>query len=567
MNNQPCIPAPSAPPDASSDWSYAVLGNCFQNIERLGQWIGGTEPVEAGTSPSGNFQAVAADSLGSGTNPPTIYVLIHGWAPGYSSVVQANGGNLLWWSPDAYIVVQNGDGTTTNTWTSNWAWSAVRVPLSPAFAVNTTGLLQSIKAYDSSAEILAYSWIDDSATPSGDLNLDEAYISEAFTHANGLRLADALLTAIDRSFWKSGGKLRLIGHSHGSKVGTVAAFALQQLQLNVQALTILDAPENEVETLEHNAANMLGFYLQQMIIADPTSEDGTGTFVDNYVSCFGVGYAGLDNVVEVVLDPATLYGNLPEDWANEHSYAAAWYGGSYAGSVSQDLSPLGFAMPPAPNNYQPAFGQYFPDYPWDSPTQQEQWTLQPGQSQSFGAYSYTAQAMTVRKGTTYGNMTVLENQGTGATESVSFGGLKSGQPAMYQGNYDASFDSDVYGIAMDIQWSSPQDGDYLVICSGTDEDGAQYVLFVMDGRSAASPLTISAVMNCDEWGVDGTANIYIFYVPASEKSSGKLTISNFQGVTVGGLDSALVSRRRAAVAQKAAQRPEDASGEILHSTS
>lgn len=538
MNNHSCIPAPSAPPNASSDWSYAVLGNCFQNIERLGQWIGGTEPVEAGASPSGNFQAVTADSLGNGTNPPTIYVLIHGWAPGYKSVVQAQGGNLLWWSSDAYIVVQN-----TNTWTSNWAWSAVSVPLSPTFAVNSTGLLQSIKAYDSSAEILAYSWLDDSATPSGDLNLDEVYISEAYTHANGLRLADALLTAINQSFWKSGGKLRLIGHSHGSKVATVAAFTLQQLQLSVEALTILDSPENEDDTLEYEAANMLGFYLQQMTIADPTSDDGTGTFVDNYVSCFGVGYAGLDNVVEVVLDPETLYGDLPEDWANDHSYAAAWYGGSYAGSISQKLSPLGFAMPPVPNNYQPAFGQNFPY--WDSPTQQEQWTLQPGQSESFGAYSYTAQAMTVRKGKTYGNMMVLENKGTGATESVSFGVLKSGQPAMYQGNYDSS-DSDVYGIAMDIQWSSPQDGDYLVVCSGTDEEGAQYVLFVMDGRSAASPLTVSAVMNCDEWGINGTANIYIFYVPASKKSSGKLTISNFQSVTVGGLDSDLVSKRSAA---------------------
>ncbi len=99
------------------------------------------------------------------------------------------------------------------------------MPLSPAFTVNSTGLLQSIKAFDSNAEILACSWIDDSATPSGDINLDEVYISEAYTHANGLRLADARLTAIDQSFWTSGGKLRLIGHSHGSKVATVAAIS------------------------------------------------------------------------------------------------------------------------------------------------------------------------------------------------------------------------------------------------------------------------------------------------------------------------------------------------------
>ena len=318
MSTTACTPAPPSPPNGPSDWTLTVQGNCFSNIQRLGRWTGGTTVVPSRTDPSRHFQSVAPGSLAGGANPPTIYVLAHGWAPGYRAAVNAQGGNLLWWGPNA---------SANCIWTSDWAWSPVSAPLTPPFTVNTTGVLQSIAAFDPNAVILAYSWIDDSATDSGDLNLDEVYGSEAYTHVNGIRLANALEQAIASSFWNApSGLLRIIGHSHGSKVATVAALTLQHRGRRVAHLTICDAPESEL-TLEANGSNLLGFYLEQMQIANPSCDCAGGAFVDNYASYFGVSYAGtpnLGNIVEVALDPSKLYDF--DDPGNRHSYAAAWYG-------------------------------------------------------------------------------------------------------------------------------------------------------------------------------------------------------------------------------------------------
>src|SRR6185295_13101695 len=151
-----------------------------------------------------------------------------------------------------------------------WAWSPVSGD-SPALPVNPTGVLQAIKAFDPRSTVLAYSWIDDSATDGSFEELDEVYQSEAYTQVNGIRLANALIRTLVAGFWTNpANKLHLIGHSHGSKVVTVAALTLQNLGLPLAQLTLLDATESE-GTLNANGANFLGFYLQQMTIADPTS--------------------------------------------------------------------------------------------------------------------------------------------------------------------------------------------------------------------------------------------------------------------------------------------------------
>jgi hypothetical protein len=113
----------------------------------------------------------------------------------------------------------------------------------------------------------------------------------------------------------------------------------------VAHLTILDAPESDF-TLENHAANLLGFYLEQMQIANPSYDCAAGAFVNNYASYFGVGYAGtpnLKNVVEVTLDPYELY--PLDDAGDKHSYAATWYGGAAAGTAAQGEPPLGLAWP------------------------------------------------------------------------------------------------------------------------------------------------------------------------------------------------------------------------------
>src|SRR5262249_44624047 len=138
MRNNPCTPAPPVPPDAPSDWADAVQGNCFTNIQRLGRWTGGTTGVSPGQDPSQYFQPVTPGSLGGGDSPPTIYVLAHGWAPGFRTAVENAGGDILWWGPNA---------SANGIWTSDWAWvpvNGITVPLS----VNQTGVLQSIAAFD-----------------------------------------------------------------------------------------------------------------------------------------------------------------------------------------------------------------------------------------------------------------------------------------------------------------------------------------------------------------------------------------------------------------------------------
>ena len=79
------------------------------------------------------------------------------------------------------------------------------------------------------AVVLAYSWLDGAAT-SGALDPTygiptQGYLSEAATELNGERLAAALEQLTGGSLK---GSLQLIGHSHGSKVATVAAVALEE---------------------------------------------------------------------------------------------------------------------------------------------------------------------------------------------------------------------------------------------------------------------------------------------------------------------------------------------------
>jgi hypothetical protein len=524
-------PAPPSPPNGPSDWAATVQGNCFSNIQRLGQWTGDTIVVPSGTDPSPYFEPVAPSSLGGGATPPTIYVLAHGWAPGYRAAVNAAGGNLLWW----------GSGASANgVWASEWAWSPVAAA-SVALQVNSTGLLQSIVALDPTAVVLAYSWIDDSATDSGDLNLDEVYRSEAYTHINGIRLANALEEAIAPSFWNAQtGLLRLIGHSHGSKVATVAARTLQQWGMRVAHLTILDAPETDL-TLEHNGSNLLGFHLEQMQIANPSYDCAAGAFVDNCASYFGVGYAGtsnLKNIVEVMLDPSKLY---PwDDAGDKHSYAAAWYGGAAAGAAAQNEPPLGLAWPPPPKTYLPALNQN-----WPTGTDEfNQWQLQAGAS-IRDTFSYSTQPLAVTTVNTQGNV-----QGDASTKLIF--GPNDGHYSIFQGSYQNSLTGDGYGIAIDILWTAPQAGDYLVVTMESPDERVQEVLLVIDGQSYPAGIT-SVAINSDVRDLIGPVDIYIYFLAAPDNSIGQVTFSNFRLVEVGSASGYLLARRLALAAERSAK--------------
>jgi hypothetical protein len=534
MSTQKCTPAPPPPNNGPSDWTDAVQGNCFSNIERLGLWIGKTKLVPSRTDPSKNFATVSPGSFGAGANPPAIYVVTHGWAPGYRSAVTNQGGDILWWGSNASV-----DGV----WASDWAWSPVSASLdSGQFPINATGMLQQIVTLDPKAVALAYSWIDDSATDSGILNLNEVYQSEAYTLVNGIRLANALEQAIAPAFWDAPtGLLHLIGHSHGSKVMTVAALTLQNRGRRVAHLTILDSPECDL-TLTVNGANLLGYYLEQMQIANPSFDCAAGAFVDSNVSYFGVGYAGtanLNNVVDVALDPSKLYDI--DDPSDQHAYAASWYGGAAAGAASQDEPPLGLAWPPPSKVYLPTLNQAWPT----GTNQFSQWNLTPGPS-SYDYYSYSTQPMTV---------TTLATQGVNGDPSTRliFAPPGAGAFSFYQGCYDNPDDSDNYGIAFDMVWIGPRIGDYVVVTIESVSHLGQEVLLVMDGQSFPGGRT-SVAINSDVGDILGfLPTFYIFYYAAFAPPAipNVLVVSNFRYVVVTSASGNLRVQRQVAKAERA----------------
>jgi hypothetical protein len=271
-----------------------------------------------------------------------IYVFAHGWAPGYLSEVQQNsspGHPLLWWQTEVNLPGSPG-GPLNPYW-----FSPTNAPANgtiPAMTVDPVGFAKAILKLDPKAVVVAYSWIDESAT-----SFLQARLSEAHTTQNGLRLANALQQALPANFNQAGGELHLIGHSHGSKVATVAAYALQQSSQPVAQLTILDSPENSVAD-QGNATNFDWYYLQKMNLGRTPLTGSQGTFVDNYVSEFGTRlgvFPETSPVVDVTLNPL-LYSAL--DLVDTHAYAAAWYSGAGQATAGTP-SPEGLAASPLLN--------------------------------------------------------------------------------------------------------------------------------------------------------------------------------------------------------------------------
>lgn len=516
----PCTPAPPRPSGAAvtdAEWKAVVHSNCFDDKQRLGFWAGRSVTIAHKQSPARFFQPVTGTIPGG-----SVVVLVHGWAPGFRPAVDKAGGKLQWWSDGAV--------DSTGVWASDWAWVAFSGTDAKATPVTTTGFFQELIAYDPGATVLGYSWIDDSATLlEHDVQLDLVYRSEAYTNVNGLRLAAALQQTLTPSFWSgSGNRLHLIGHSHGSKVATVAALALQSRGLQVDQLTVLDSPES-TGTLRVNASNLLGHYLNQIKTGSGGGPRGSSTFVDNYASEFGAAFAGSPNaerIVNVVLNPLTFSCG---DLGNRHSYAAAWYAGAAraAANAKPPLPPIGFAWPPPQTPNRPALNQLWPG--------NSQWTLTAGTPGSLGCgfsaplWSYTARSTSItRKGST-GNVS-----GSPATGLVFTADTGSGvKDSSFSGATDY-YTWSQYGIAFDVEWTAPAAGDYLVVTGSVPgTPSSQEVLLVMDGRSAVAgrnPVAINA-----EVGLWLDFNVY--YLPAKGNRAGKVTLSDFRRVEVGSASS------------------------------
>ncbi|MGH9278779.1 MAG: hypothetical protein ACRD12_11845 [Acidimicrobiales bacterium] len=264
-------------------------------LGRLGRWDGATfAPVTPGGITSGH-----------------LYVLVHGWAAGYSRAVDEypGPGPLLAWDPQA----RNGRGE-----------QFLEVWLAPMAA--------ALSQLDPLATVVAFSWIDQSATTASPFG---ARISQSRTVPNGERLGIAMNEALSAGFAEAGGRVHVLGHSHGAKVATIGSLALTPPPAQ---LTLFDSVDTVVPALA-GADNHLVPYLRRL----PIGRGPGMTFVDNYFSEFGRAYGndpGLSAIVDVSLPPDEFSRWELQD---RHLYPPRWYTAAAqqpAAGVGPQWSPL-----------------------------------------------------------------------------------------------------------------------------------------------------------------------------------------------------------------------------------
>ncbi len=251
-------------------------------LDRLAEWDNSTQqfvPVTAGS--------VGTNNVPTKNNPTgvtdNVYVIAQGWMPGYIAWVQ----KMELDHPGKLPVSWETQNTTDPGPSTPWLWSPSMTEQSIlSYTISSAGLADQIMAADKNATVLAYSWIDESATKNTLNDLDiptQGYQSEAYTTMNGIRMAEAIEKALNPNYWEGLGRVHLIGHSHGARVATVAALALQQASLAdlsdknlgvVRQLTLLDTPES-VGTTTIGASNFDWFYLAQLGLAQPGEQTGT----------------------------------------------------------------------------------------------------------------------------------------------------------------------------------------------------------------------------------------------------------------------------------------------------
>ena len=286
-----------------------------------------------------------------------VYVLVHGWAPGYSDWVQNYAQKyhkvLEWWDTFPTQSNYHGELDDKNLGPMS-AWLLDGYPSMPGddTVVSANGMAKDLIASDphpKNALVLAYSWLDEAATPDGPTIIpglppipEDGNMAGAKTTLNGERLAVALEQVLgSESQFK--GKLQLIGHSFGSKVATVAAVALQNAPLAHHGQPAHNPRLSRIRLLWRRLSIGIRAHKQQLVLParpddqpEPKSAIGTRQFVDNYISAFDEPYdvisytksnvpsnADLNQVVDTVLYPSLN--------ANAHSYAAEWYAGSSEG--------------------------------------------------------------------------------------------------------------------------------------------------------------------------------------------------------------------------------------------
>ncbi len=501
-------------------------------ISRLARFVANTDVPD-----KSNWAPV---SPGDSHLKDNVYVIAHGFAPGFLSMVTSNspeGNPLKWWETlDTSLKNSPGYPNTSSLFYATLGGTS-------ATQISPTGLAQAIALADTKAVVLAYSWVDESATDS----IFDVGHSEAYTSMNGFRLADALEAAIPTGFQAGGGTLHLIGHSHGSKVASVATITLEQsanADVHVKHLTLLDSPEDNSiggsaaaeAVYAYDASNNLWFYLGALNIG---SQQGK-IFVDSFISYFGQQYGPIkgvtpldpstpstanQQVVDVVLAPGTILSST--DPGNQHSYAINWYAGAaqkwaqnpQTGVVIKNSdnttavwSPLLSSTPPSPTS-----GTYHQS--WASPAD-SQFTLT-GNGQANAATqtsTFTPLSLintSVTPGSSYeSGVLILSENGSSAAE--------------FTGEFSAIV-SHISGVSFNFQFDPTSEGDQLLIAVD-DRAGNQIRHFVMTASVAGSAQQFGTI-SLGSLAHRFDANIQIKLAPAKDSKGAKVTLKNMQQFT------------------------------------
>jgi hypothetical protein len=448
----------------------------------------------------------------SGPSPyagKNVYFISHGWAPDWRAAVDAyasaNPGDFLkWWQTTDPTLPDAPSSTPASAWMFNPTYGP-----SDDFVVSPQGMAATLAAKDPNAVVIAFSWIDESATSS----VFSAYPSEARTYRNGLRLAEAITELLGLESGVTLGdagapKVHVMGHSHGSKVATVAAAALRQSGHVVEQLSVLDSPESYL-TVKIDANNLLWYYLPDV---QPGRAAGT-TFVDNTISYFGETYAnfpGLSNIVDVSLAPTVLYGELAV--SDNHSYAAAWYAGATASDSGYGLGWSPLLHPEVPPTLLPGYQQ-----PWTEPTPETQFILTGKPTPAPRTPVFTSSALT--DVTTTGNASMNAGVLSLATSPGSKGASVTGQ---------LDFESTSYGLVFTFEFTNATAGDQLSVTIGGLVDTYQY--FVVDGASAGSGVHSATVSVYSSWG--GKYPVTFALASATGSTNPSLTIKDIEQITI-----------------------------------
>jgi hypothetical protein len=471
-------------------------------LQRLARYV----PISP-SNPRGQYIPVGAGGIEPGKN---VYFVAHGWAPGYRDWVDSctSGHVLKWWETagfgDQSCPPPNPSPGPDSVWMFD-EYSEDEVQISPR-----GGLAQAILDADPSAVVIAYSWIDDSATTTALDNSipKEAYLSEALTNVNGLRLAEAVRQALGANY---GGKVHLLGHSHGSKVVTLAAVALQDSPgYQVNQLTVFDSPESE-PTDELSASNFLWHFLQQLNV----SKSGTtGMFVDSYFSAFGDAYATMEidgqmplgNVVDTQLFAFPYSETLDTDPGDWHAYPPAWYAQStkvpctVPGDTNGGLSwspLLGFNPSGLAAEWEQAWSRF--NFSTDN---------QP---------CLTNPSFTITPSVTFNPITITDSNTNQPVTSIALG-LGTGQTATFEGSY--SKDVGESGISFDYTFTGTGRG--ILVIQVND-----YLAYYVDSQYLTPGVAQHVTINIG-WPTLSQGITVSLQPPAGGSSTAQVTLSNFQ---------------------------------------